>query len=145
MRPWTVARQAYYLSTFVVIVQSLSHIWLCDPMDGSTPCLPALPHLRSLLNLMSVESRVPSSHLILCRPLLPLPSVFSSIRVLPSELALHIRWPKCWSHLHSGVYMSVPTSQVISPPSHSLVTISLFSTSVPLFLFWVSSFIASFF
>ena len=46
---------------------------------------------------MSIESVIPSNHLILCRPLLLLPSVFSSIRVFSNELALHIRWPKYWS------------------------------------------------
>ena len=75
---------------------------------------------------MSIESGMPSNHLILCRPLLLLPSIFPSIRVFPNELALHIRWPKCWSHLHSSVYMSVPISQSVSHPSDSLVTVSLF-------------------
>ena len=51
----------------------------------------------SLLKLMSIESVMPSSHLILCRPLLLLPSIFPSIRVFSNELALHIRWPKYWS------------------------------------------------
>ena len=51
---------------------------------------------QSLLKLMSIESVSPSNHLILCHPLL-LPSVFPSIRVFSSELALHIRWPKYWS------------------------------------------------
>ena len=51
----------------------------------------------SLLKLMSTESVMPSSHLILCRPLLLLPSIFPSIRVFSSESALHIRWPKYWS------------------------------------------------
>ena len=46
---------------------------------------------------MSIESMMPSSHLILCRPLLLPPSIFPSIRVFSSELALHIRWPKYWS------------------------------------------------
>ena len=46
---------------------------------------------------MSIQSVMPSNHLILCRPLLLLPSIFPSIRVFSSELALHIRWPKCWS------------------------------------------------
>ena len=49
---------------------------------------------RSLLKLMSVESVMPSHHLILCRPLLLLPSIFPSIRVFSNELALHLRWPK---------------------------------------------------
>ena len=51
----------------------------------------------SLLKLMSIESVMPSNHLILCHPLLLLPSIFPSIRVFPNELALHIRWPKYWS------------------------------------------------
>ena len=52
---------------------------------------------RSLLKLMSIESVMPSSHLILCRPLLLLPSIFPSIRVSSNESALRIRWPKYWS------------------------------------------------
>ena len=52
---------------------------------------------RSLLKLMSIESVMPSSHLILCRPLLLPPSIFPSIRVFSNESALHIRWPKYWS------------------------------------------------
>ena len=67
--PWTVARQA-----------SLS-----------------ITNSQSLLKLMSIESVMPSSHLILCHPLLLLPSIFPSIRVFSSESALHIRWPQYWS------------------------------------------------
>ena len=52
---------------------------------------------RSLLRLMSVEPVMPPNHLILCYPLLLLPSVFPSIRVFSSEFVLHIRWPKYWS------------------------------------------------
>ena len=52
---------------------------------------------RSLLKHMSIESVIPSSHLILCRPLLLLPSIFPSIRVFSNESALCIRWPKYWS------------------------------------------------
>ena len=52
---------------------------------------------RSLLKLMSIELVMPSNHFILCCPLLLLPSIFSSIRVFPSESALHTRWPKYWS------------------------------------------------
>ena len=51
----------------------------------------------SLLKLMSIESVMPSNHLILCRPLLPLPSIFPSIRVFSNESALRIGWPKYWS------------------------------------------------
>ena len=52
---------------------------------------------QSLLKLMSIKSVMPFNHLILCRPLLFLPSVFPSIRVFSNESALHIRWPKYWS------------------------------------------------
>ena len=51
----------------------------------------------SLLKLMSIESMMPSNHLILCRPLLLLPSIFPSIRVFSNKSALRIRWPKYWS------------------------------------------------
>ena len=72
---------------------------LCDPMDCSTPGLPVhrpLPEFITL-KLMSIESVMPSHHLILCRPLLLLPSIFPSIRVFWNESVLHIRWPKYWS------------------------------------------------
>ena len=67
--PWTTARQA-----------SLS-----------------ITNSRSLLNLISIKSVMPSNHLILCRPLLLLFSIFPSIRMFSNESALRIRWPKCWS------------------------------------------------
>ena len=52
---------------------------------------------QSLLRLMSIESVMPSNHLILCHSLLPLPSIFPSIRVFTNKSVLHIRWPKYWS------------------------------------------------
>ena len=55
----------------------------------------------SLLKLMSIESVMPSNHLILCCPLLILPSIFPSIRVFSNESVLHIRWPKYWSFIFS--------------------------------------------
>ena len=69
MTPWTAARQASL---------SITNSW-------------------SLLKLMSIASVMPSNHLILCHPLLLLPSIFSSIRVFSNELVLHIRWPKYWN------------------------------------------------
>ena len=57
----------------------------------------AITNTQSLLRLTSIESVMPSNHLILCLPLLLLPSVFPSIRVFSNESALHIRWPKYWS------------------------------------------------
>ena len=57
----------------------------------------SITNSRSLLKLMSIESVMPSNHLILCHPLLLLPSIFPSIRVFSNESVLHIRWPKYWS------------------------------------------------
>ena len=69
-----------------------SCLTLCDPRASLS-----LTICWSLLKLMSIELVMSSSHLILCHPLLLLPSVFSSIRVFSKELAFHIRWPKYWS------------------------------------------------
>ena len=66
-------------------------------MDCSTPDFPVHPSSWTFLKLKSIKSVMPSNHLILCRPLLLLPSIFPSIRVFSSESVLHIRWPKCWS------------------------------------------------
>ena len=66
-------------------------------MDCSTPGFPLFIISRSLLKLMSIESVMPSNHLILCCSLLLPPSGFPSIWVFFSESALHIRWPKYWS------------------------------------------------
>ena len=70
---------------------------LCDPMNHSTPGLPVHHQLPRLPKLMSIESVMPSNHLILFHPLLLPPSMFSSIRVFSNESALRIRWPKYWS------------------------------------------------
>ena len=73
-----------------------SSLTLCDPMDCSMPGL--LVHhqlpLKVQLKLISIESVMPTNHLIICHPLLLLPSVFPSIKVFSSESALRIRWPK---------------------------------------------------
>ena len=76
-------------------VQSLSHVQLCGLMDCGIPGLPVITNSWNLLKVMSIESVMPSNHLILCRPLLP--SIFPSIRVFSNELVLCIRWPKYWS------------------------------------------------
>ena len=70
---------------------------LCDPMNRARQASLSLTNSRSLPKLMSIESAVPSNHLILCYPLLLLPSIFPNIRVFSNELALCIRWPKYWS------------------------------------------------
>ena len=66
-------------------------------MDRSTPGLPVCHHSRTLPRLVSMESVMPSKRLILCHPLLLLPSILPSIRVFSNESALRIRWPKYWS------------------------------------------------
>ena len=66
-------------------------------MNCSTPGFPVHHQLLEFTQLTSIESVMPSSHLILCRPLLLLPSVFPRIRVFSSESALHIRWPRYWT------------------------------------------------
>ena len=74
-----------------------SGLTLCNPMDCSTPGFLVLHHLLSLLKLMTIESVKPSNHLILCHPLLLLPSIFPSIRVFSNKSGLRIRWPNYWS------------------------------------------------
>ena len=80
----------------------VSHVWLFE-IPWSAVCQASLSFTISwsLLKLKSIKSVMPSNHIILCRYLLLLPSIFPSIRVFSNELALHIRWPKCWSYLIS--------------------------------------------
>ena len=66
-------------------------------MNHSTPGLPVHHQLPEFTKLISIESVMPSNHLLLCRPLPFLPSIFPSIRVFSNESALHIRWSKYWS------------------------------------------------
>ena len=82
------------LVQFSSVTQSC--LTLCDPLDCSTPTSLSIANSRSLLKLLSIES-VPSNHLILCRPLLLLPSISPCIRVFSNESVLRIRWPKFWS------------------------------------------------
>ena len=70
---------------------------LCNPMNSSMPGLPVRYQLPSLPKLMSIESVMPSSHLILCRPLLLPLSIFPSVTVFSNEPLLCIRWPEYWS------------------------------------------------
>ena len=79
-------------------VQSLSRVQIfATPWTTAGQVSLSITNTRSLPKLMSIESVMPSSHLILCRPLLLLPPVPSSIRVFSSESTLHMRWPKYWS------------------------------------------------
>ena len=81
----------------VVVVQCQVFLSLCDPMDCSTSGYPIPHHLWSLPKFMSIESVIPSNHLILCRRRLLLPSIFPSIRFFSSESAVRIRWPEYWN------------------------------------------------
>ena len=96
-------------------VQSLSHVRLfTTPWTATCQASLSITNSQSLLKLMSIELVMPSNHLILCHPLLFLPSIFLSIRVFFSESVLRIRWPKDWnfsfnispSNEYSGVISS---------------------------------------
>ena len=79
-------------------VQSLSHVWLfVTPWTAACQASLSITNSQSLLKLMSIEFEMPFNHLILCRPLPFLPSIFPSIRVFFNESALRIRWPKYWN------------------------------------------------
>ena len=79
-------------------VQSVSHVWLfATPWTAACQASLSITNSWSLLKLTSIESVITSNHLVICRPLLLLPSVFPGIRVFSDESVLHIRWPKYWS------------------------------------------------
>ena len=81
-----------------IVVQLLSHVqFFATPWTAACQAALSFTISQSLLKLMSIESVILSHHLILCHPLLFLPSVLPSIRVFSNELTLCIRWPKYWS------------------------------------------------
>ena len=93
-------------------VQLLSHVWLSvTQWTVARQASLSISNSQSLLKLVSIQSVMPSNHLILCSPLLLSPSIFPSIRVFSSETVLHIRWPMYWSlsfnispsNVHSGL------------------------------------------
>ena len=87
----------FYIPLFSSI-QSLSRVRLfATPWTAARQASLSITNSRSLLKLMSIDSVMPSNHLILCRPLLLPPSIFPSIRVFTHESVFHIRWPKYWS------------------------------------------------
>ena len=95
----------HLLVVVVAIVQSLSRVQLfAIPWTAAHQASLSFTISQSLLKLVSIESVMPSNHLILCHPLLLLPSVFPSIRDFSNESALPIRWPKYWSFsFHIGL------------------------------------------
>ena len=105
---------AFFLTTFCYCSVTHSCPTLCDPMDCSMPDFPVLHHHLELAQThVNQESVMVSNHLILCHPLLLLPSIFPSIRVFSSKMALCIRWPKYWGF-----------SFIISPSNEYLGLIS---------------------
>ena len=87
----------YALFQFFSSVHLLSHVrLLATPWTTARQASLSITNSRNLLKLMSIESVMPSNHLILCRPLLLLPSIFPSIRVFSNESVLHLRWRKYW-------------------------------------------------
>ena len=89
----------YYTLCLSVQVSSVAQSCptLCDPMHCSSQASLSITNSRSLPKLMPIKSVMPSSHLILCRPLFLLPPIPPSIRVFSSESTLCMRWPKYWS------------------------------------------------
>ena len=87
-----------HFSVYHIVVQSLSRVQLfVTPWTAAHQASLSFTISRSWLKLMSIESVMPSNHLILCRPLLLLARIFPSIRIFPNESALRIRWQKYWS------------------------------------------------
>ena len=88
----------FYIISIIVVFQLLSHVQLFEtPWTAAYQASLSFTISWSFLKLMSIESVMPSNHLILCHPLLLLPSIFPSIRVFSDERALHITWPKYWN------------------------------------------------
>ena len=105
------------LCTFFSSVQSFSRVWLfATPWTAAHQASLSITNSRSLLRLMSIESVMPSNHLILCRPLLLPLSIFPSIRVFSNESVLYIRWPKYWSFSFS----ISPSNEYTGLPVYSL-------------------------
>ena len=79
-------------------VQSLSHVQIfVTPWSSAGQAFLSITNSQSMLKLMSIKSVMLSNHLVLCSPVLLLPSIFPSIRVFSNESVLHFRWPKYWS------------------------------------------------
>ena len=122
-------------------VQSLSHVWLfATPWIAAHQASLSITNSRSSLRLTSIESVIPSSHLILCYPLLLLPPIPPSIKVFSNESTLRMRWPKYWSFSFSISFQRNPRADLLqnglvgSPCSYVLIclrcTICWFHTCI---------------
>ena len=119
--PPTLEDETLVLTSFSQSVQLLSHVQLfATAWTAACQASLSIANSQSLPKLMSIESVMPSNHLILCSPLLLLPSIFLSIRVFSNESARHIRWPKYWSFsfnispslpitIHNSLFPSFPS------------------------------------
>ena len=97
----SIYKYARHIDFYIIIIQfssvTQSCLTLCDPWTAVRQTSLSFTIFQSLLKLMSIESVMPSNHLILCHPLLFLPSIFPNIRVFSKESTLHIRLPKYWN------------------------------------------------
>ena len=119
------SQSTFKMTVFIVIVQLLSHVWMCaTTWTVSCHVLMSCTISWSLLKFMFIELVMLSNHLILCHPLLPLSSVFPSIRVFSIELAFYIRWPKCWSFSisPSNEYSGLRVNECVLVSYYSLST-----------------------
>ena len=126
-------------SLLLAVAQLLSRVRLSvTPWTAARQASLSFTISRSLLKLMSIESVMPSNHLILCRPLLLLPSVFTSIRVFSNKLALRIRWPKYWSFSDYSGWISFRIGWfdllAVQGTFKSLLTLGLICSSFSSFL-----------
>ena len=116
-------------SFYSFVVQSLSHVWLyVTPWTAAHQASLSFTISWGLLKLMSIESVMPSNHLILCQPLLLLPSIFLSIRVFSNESALSIGWPKYWGF----IFIIIPSNEYSGLISHRIDWFDLLAVQVSL-------------
>ena len=132
--PWAhFCHYSYFFHLYISLVQSLSHVWLfATPRTAAHQASLTITNSWSLLKLMSIESVMLSNHLIFCRALLLLPSIFSCIRVFSNESALNMKRPKYWrfifiispSNEYSGL-ISLELTGLISLQSKGLSRVSV--------------------
>ena len=111
---WVNCKILFFYSIYVIaVVQSLSYVqFFATPWISAHQASLSFTISQSFLKLMSIESVMPSNSLILCRPLLLLPSIFPSIRVFSSESAFCIKWPKCFCGIS---YLLIPCISWVNP------------------------------
>ena len=98
LRPWDFPGKSTGVGCHCLLLQLLSHVQLfATPWTAVRQASLSIINSRSVLKLMSIQLVMPSNHLILCRPLLLLPSITPSIRVFSNESTLHMKWSKYWS------------------------------------------------